>query len=295
MLVWNKNDLSPSSASSMNQEKYPAKTIKTKPFTCFSALKILLSCCIVFLAFANISMHNPVMTTQLKDQGFQNLLRKEEFVGDRKLGARGLVNPRISNHYEHYENNRLISDNREWHSSSQTVHFQREVFNSSIIDRIPSALQRITYPKCCQMASSPNRSLQPPCDTVCYTEEACNDELYPYSTNENKLFLSQKRYRPERNDPEFLPYVKRALKPCHEMNSLRMPQYQWCQQWMIGRMNQTDDALSDTTNKYVIDPYSAKLPPPGCSLLQSGGGSGSYQHVILFPQAKLAFCGIPKV
>lgn len=48
------------------------------------------------------------------------------------------------------------------------------------------------------------------------------------------------------------------------------------------------------TKHYEIDPYQAKLPPPGCSIFNNGGGSGSFQHVILFPGVKMAFCGIPK-
>mmetsp|Transcript_10705 Transcript_10705/g.22700 ORF Transcript_10705/g.22700 Transcript_10705/m.22700 type:complete len:407 (-) Transcript_10705:124-1344(-) len=37
------------------------------------------------------------------------------------------------------------------------------------------------------------------------------------------------------------------------------------------------------------------LPPAGCSQISTAGGSGPFQHVIVFPSAKLAFCGIPKV
>jgi len=295
MAVWNRNYLSSSSASPVKQVRYPAKTRKSKQFTFLSALKLLLSCCIVFLAAANVSMHYPVITMQLKHHDIQNLVKKEEFLGDKKLRARGRVNAQKRNNNGNDENNNYSGDNLERDTSRNKVQSEREVFNSSIIERFPSALHPLTYPKCCQMASSPKSSIQPPCDTVCYTEEACNDELYPYFTKKDKLLLSQKRYRPERGDPEFLPYVKRALQPCHEMNSLRKPQYQWCQQWIAGKMNLTYGVFPDARKHFLVDPYAAKLPPPGCSLLQSGGGSGSYQHVILFPKAKLAFCGIPKV
>ena len=35
--------------------------------------------------------------------------------------------------------------------------------------------------------------------------------------------------------------------------------------------------------------------PKGCSWVSHSGGSGAFQHVLIFPSAKLAFCGIPKV
>eukprot|EP00536_Pseudo-nitzschia_multiseries_P005460 jgi/Psemu1/190557/e_gw1.102.22.1 len=38
-----------------------------------------------------------------------------------------------------------------------------------------------------------------------------------------------------------------------------------------------------------------ELPPPGCSRFTAGGGSGSFQHLYIIPDAKLAFCAIPKV
>ena len=71
---------------------------------------------------------------------------------------------------------------------------------------------------------------------------------------------------------------------CAEMNGRMEPPYAWCRNWR-------DDS---STGKRRIDPYAAEIPPPGCSIFNNGGGSGSFQHLILFPGVKMAFCGIPK-
>lgn len=92
---------------------------------------------------------------------------------------------------------------------------------------------------------------------------------------------------------------------CNEMNGRMHPPYTWCRQWLtdsVGMIRQNDDnsnksGYNDETTmseQYEIDPYAANLPPPGCSIFNNGGGSGAYQHLMLLPEAKMAFCGIPK-
>eukprot|EP01082_Thalassiosira_pseudonana_P006125 g5370.t1 g5370 contig2:411565-412326(-) len=58
------------------------------------------------------------------------------------------------------------------------------------------------------------------------------------------------------------------------------PPVEWCGKTSL------DDEYDEKTDSY---------PPPGCSHTTNGGGSGAFQHVMIFPSAKLAFCGIPKV
>jgi hypothetical protein len=62
-----------------------------------------------------------------------------------------------------------------------------------------------------------------------------------------------------------------------------------------GQSTFIDGKSLDKFNHKYINPQSTGLPPPGCSQISEGGGSGPYQHLTLFPTAKLAFCGIPKV
>ncbi len=294
---------SPSTSSDEQSRVFANATItrnktKKKRIT-LSSLKLLLAFCIMILAVANIMpMHHPVVTREV-----ENRARKAEFLEDEAISSRNRMNAGKIND----ENNRKSSNNHDFDSleegtlqlskdlpvrqdqSRSNAALTKVVFNSSNIDQYPSALHPITFPKCCPMISLPMSRHHPPCDTVCYTEQACNDELYPYSTKEIKSFLSRRNIQ-NRTDR-----LKISV-PCDEMNSLRKPQYQWCQHWKIRNLTSIDGADNNVkSEKYLIDPYAAKLPPPGCSTYQSGGGSGSYQHVILFPQSKLAFCGIPKV
>ena len=83
-------------------------------------------------------------------------------------------------------------------------------------------------------------------------------------------------------------------RQCREMNARLLPPYQWCHQWL--------SLSSSSSSSSLIDPYEAKLPPPGCSLLDNM--HSSYQNLLLFPShnnnstnnsnKRLAFCGIPK-
>jgi len=95
---------------------------------------------------------------------------------------------------------------------------------------------------------------------------------------------------------------------CDERNGRLVPPYRWCAQWLVRRdglkMDEDEDDSTEAPfnateleryNHQNIEPFEADLPPPGCSILSQGGGSGSYQNMILFPEGKLAFCGIPKV
>ena len=158
---------------------------------------------------------------------------------------------------------------------------------------------------CCEMSSVRGRNPRNlDCEGICYTERACTDNLYPFkSENQFQLFTEMKRNGTNSN-------MQKLRVDCKRMNSLLSPPFKWCHQWMTAAdqnmqsvLNNTSTILSDEIdfdelekyNHQNIDPVQANLPPPGCSLITQAGGSGAYQHLILFTEAKLVFCGIPKV
>jgi len=98
---------------------------------------------------------------------------------------------------------------------------------------------------------------------VCLTEKACNSTLYPLKTPEQVEMLQQ-----------YIPTLKAKLRlknRCIRAKKNLKPPTQWC--------------ASNTSNYHY---------PMGCSMFSMGGGSGPYDRLLLFPEGKLAFCGIPK-
>ena len=76
---------------------------------------------------------------------------------------------------------------------------------------------------------------------------------------------------------------RQILRPECKSPEKLVPPVEWCQKPHVGAKNETAAHLVNG------------IPPAGCSSITNGGGSGAFQHVIIFPSAKLAFCGIPKV
>ena len=159
---------------------------------------------------------------------------------------------------------------------------------------------------CCQMASVIGKTPTPKnimCDGICHTERACSDLLYPFKSIEEAKFFTEKRWD--------MDTISATRAKCRNANMRLTPPYTWCHQWMmatnvprgvIGDSNNNSNVMTainlnrlESYNHQNIYPFGAKLPPPGCSRLSEGGGSGSYQHLTLFPEGKLAFCGIPKI
>ena len=138
------------------------------------------------------------------------------------------------------------------------------------------ALQPISSEKCCIPAAL-KQSKNPDdvdCFGTCYTERACDDMIYPFnSVEEKKLFPSIQLTEEGRNIRRF---------ECMSPKKLTPP-VKWCQK-------PYRDTEKGTPAHLVKG-----IPPAGCSKSASSGGSGAFQHVIIFPSVKLAFCGIPKV
>lgn len=119
---------------------------------------------------------------------------------------------------------------------------------------IPDALKPVTFHGCCGNDTS---NLFP---YTCLTEWACNSTIYPFrSQQEADMF---RRWLPSPKEHWEL------TQQCEKANAEMTPLHDWC----------------NTTSF-----------PFGCStIVGMGGGSGPYDRVFLFPQGKLAFCGIPK-
>jgi hypothetical protein len=153
---------------------------------------------------------------------------------------------------------------------------------------------------CCLIASSTNRPKRVACHGTCFLPSACTDTMYPHQSFQEQEFYQQIRQITFENRSY---YVRGKVvaetdesslelqRQCREMNARLLPPYQWCHQWL------------SSSSSSLIDPYEAKLPPPGCSLLDNM--HSSYQNLLLFPNhnssnstnsnnKRLAFCGIPK-
>ena len=146
--------------------------------------------------------------------------------------------------------------------------------NKSIIE----ALQPITYKQCCIPAifKGTNKGLQDvPCFGACFNERACNDSSFPYDSMEQKAQFPLAQLTPDDS--------KKLKKMCKFPDVSLTPPTEWCQK------------PHKPSNESAWAQLIHGIPPAGCSTNSNAGGSGAFQHVILFPKHKLAFCGIPKV
>lgn len=140
------------------------------------------------------------------------------------------------------------------------------------------ALQPITFKGCCVPAvyKGVHNPRDVDCYGTCYSERACNDTVYPFSSAEEKaMFPRRTLTRKGKNE---------LSRECKYPESL-VPPFEWCQR------PHAEKRVSNETAAHLVN----GIPPAGCRHITHGGGSGAFQHVIIFPSAKLAFCGIPKV
>ena len=140
------------------------------------------------------------------------------------------------------------------------------------------ALQPIAYNQCCIPAifKGTNKGLQDvPCFGNCFNERACNDSSFPYDSMEQKAQFPLAQLTPDDS--------KKLKKMCKFPEVSLTPPTEWCQK--------PHKPSNETAWAQLIN----GIPPAGCSTNSNAGGSGAFQHVILFPKHKLAFCGIPKV
>ncbi len=247
--------------------------------------------------------------------------------------------------FRRYNGGKMISLNSEdlKHVVIQRGHLSHQNINHSSSFYLPEALRPIqtfnTSPKhrlipkdnrtindifieenCCQMALDKMNNKKISQDNycwqaICHTPRACNDSLYPFSSQHEKdYFQLRKLQRKEK---------KKFKRQCNSRNGMLVPPYTWCKQWFEHDKDESTVSLNHTKivrgsdrvtiesvleesshqnlqmlehyNYKNINPYEAKLPPPGCSHFTEGGGSGSYVNLFLFPQAKLGECHSGKV
>ncbi|KAL3784242.1 hypothetical protein HJC23_013529 [Cyclotella cryptica] len=261
-------------------------------------LKVSLIACTMLSVWRNLTLHNLASQSVMEDQRQYERTSRESFVTGSARKTTNAVRRKIG-HVDRVATFIASTENTphsQWnhHDDNNNNNDDEEQIETAVVptnfSRLPLALQPVTFQNCCPMMHRPTK--KPRCGEVCLTRHACNNNtLYPYTSSQERHFL---RPRSEENRDIL-------RRQCHERNSLSTPPYQWCQQWWTDsimhvhrRRDDTENATTITTTSR-LDPYAANLPPPGCSIFNNGGGSGSYQHLILFPSVKMAFCGIPKV
>mmetsp|Transcript_5215 Transcript_5215/g.10515 ORF Transcript_5215/g.10515 Transcript_5215/m.10515 type:complete len:577 (-) Transcript_5215:113-1843(-) len=171
---------------------------------------------------------------------------------------------------------------------------------------------------CCQMTNDPiiHHGPRIDCPGMCHTHHACAaNSTYPFKSLAEKEAwkLNDILWNKKKSGG-----YEQLKESCDEKTRMLHPSFAWCLQWFwdenisnytaINEVpKEIDDKLINKTihdinfqkiSKYShqnIHPDQSSLPPPGCSLITEGAGSGSYQHLLLFPSAKLAICGIYKV
>ena len=252
-------------------------------------LRTTLIICILFVSSRNFSLHNSVALDQR--QHFENERRRSFVVAkdsavhynnDNNNGLRRNVNIGTKSNGRRKPDINSSTSSQLKQELKPTRRFEPAIVPSNH-SKLPLALQPVTFNGCCPMLTRAPK--KPKCGEICLTQHACNNTLYPYGSEEEKYFL-----RPMATES------KEGLRTqCNKINSKMHPPYQWCQQWSKDSiMHVTQKTYKRGQRRYEIDPIAAELPPPGCSIFNNGGGSGSFQHVMLFPEAKMAFCGIPK-
>lgn len=154
--------------------------------------------------------------------------------------------------------------------SNKKVPFNIQIHVQDPIVNLPTteALQPITYNNCCipaiLMGTANPKDIK--CFGTCYNERACSDPTYPYSSLEERKKHGQ---LVTLDTYETSLTKRRCLAEPHWL----IPNVTWC-------------------SKSATGIYGSNLSP-GCSLVSDSHG-GPWQHVFIFPSAKLAFCGIPK-
>ena len=146
--------------------------------------------------------------------------------------------------------------------------------SSEVKEELHEALQPITYRDCCIPAMSTNSPKDVKCFGTCYNEKACSDPIYPFKSADEKAMFPAVKINSDKKA-----YLQKKCKSPEKMT----PPVEWCQRG--------DNDHHNRTAAHLVE----NIPPAGCSSVASGGGSGAFQHVLIFPSAKLAFCGIPKV
>jgi len=144
---------------------------------------------------------------------------------------------------------------------------------------IPEALIPSKNDTCCIPAIFSHKPKDVRCYGTCFTERACIDQTYPYSSAEERALYP------------IMGEVTRAYRKELRQECMRPPSFvpptEWCQQ--------PNSSMQKNASSGEVYHLIENIPPTGCGSISGGSGSGAFQNMIIFPSAKLAFCGIPKV
>lgn len=142
---------------------------------------------------------------------------------------------------------------------------------------VPPALEPAKFLHCC--AKDYERHFEADgnkWEATCYVEQACgNDTLFPFASVEDAELL--KKWVPTPSNQRL------HRQQCKAAADQVLLEATWC------RVNTTTKGLFGSQKTTPEMFY-----PTGCSKYGMGPGSGPYDRLIVFPSAKLAFCGIPK-
>jgi hypothetical protein len=123
------------------------------------------------------------------------------------------------------------------------------------------------------------------CTKTCFTRRALDDLAYPFSSLEEKQWFASADKKGKRKGKKGKRKNLASLCKSYMDKSPSAPR--WCP------LSETNSSSSASSS-----PMDASLEriPTGCSKINGmGAWSGPFDRMILFPQGKLAFCGIPKV
>lgn len=165
----------------------------------------------------------------------------------------------------------LVTNAANRHNKNNGIEAQKS-HHESDTSVLPEALHPITFHDCCTPAimngTAHPKDLQ--CFGTCYNQRACHDPSYPYSSQEEReTFGTLVKYKPNSLEANM------TKRRCFVEPQWLEPNVTWC-----SKPTRNETVYGDT-------------PSPGCSILSDAQG-GPWQHVFVFPRAKLAFCGIPK-
>jgi len=164
-------------------------------------------------------------------------------------------------------------------NSSNSIRISTTEEAEPINTTTPSALLESNYSGCCAVRYErmPQKFDGDQWKATCFTEQACsNESLYPFASAEEAAFLAQ--WQPTEKEKR----LHRAS--CKAAADRLQLEATWCDHRSSAKKTAT------TTTSRIPE----AVHPMGCSRYGMSGGSGPYDRLIVFPSAKLAFCGIPK-
>eukprot|EP00977_Amphora_coffeiformis_P006116 scaffold1323_cov160-Amphora_coffeaeformis.AAC.21 len=181
----------------------------------------------------------------------------------------------------------IVRQRREWETISSYFHDIQRNHNDEpdsggggAIVGLPEALDPPDHQKCCLPPGKSSKEAKNKWKATCFTAKACNvSSTYPFTNVQQKEQFAKYDFGPKSLKSEHRQHcwqvaVERKVEEAH-----------WC------RIVPYNNNSHDDGNAAI--PEAAY--PMGCSrAVGMGGGSGPFDRLVVFADAKLAFCGVPK-